>query len=147
MIGIGIPISHRRMPRMISPLFLTFPKRQPVDEVPCGSWALGTWVDYEATTTTAARCVRPGRAFEYETRIRNCSTAKSYGQKEAPDNRGFSGAWMLATGLLYLPVLLPDWPPALAEAAWTQPLLQPSWNSDSEIWPSPFLSTIAKLAM
>ena len=38
MIGIGIPISHRRMPRMISPLFLTFPKRQPVDEVPCGSW-------------------------------------------------------------------------------------------------------------
>ena len=23
-----------------------------------------------------------GRAFEYETRIRNCSTAKSYGQKK-----------------------------------------------------------------
>ena len=34
MIGIGIPISHRRMPRMISPLFLTPPKRQRREEVP-----------------------------------------------------------------------------------------------------------------
>ena len=39
MIGIGIPISHRRMPRMSSPLFLTFPKRHSVDEVPFGSSA------------------------------------------------------------------------------------------------------------
>ena len=37
MIGIGIPISHRRMPRMISPRFLTSPKRQPGDEVPCSA--------------------------------------------------------------------------------------------------------------
>ena len=49
MIGIGIPISHRRMPRMISPLFLTFPKRQPVDEVPCGAHGCFTAVDQLAT--------------------------------------------------------------------------------------------------
>jgi hypothetical protein len=43
-------------------------------------------------------------------------------------------------------VLLDDLPPLFPDAVCTQPFLQPSWNSAFEIWPSLFLSTMAKLA-